>query len=228
MGFNKLNRWLKSKLHNYDLVKLVKSKEWKILPSDKICILAPHPDDETIGCGGLLFKYASQCDIVLLTDGRGGGTLEEQENLIEVRRKEFLRVMDYLKVNSFQILNAKDGWLVDSYDIFSKIDFEKYDYVLMPHEHDAHKDHIVVQAFFKRLCKENKKIKAKPVYYEIWAPIDMPNLYVDISDVVEKKKEAINFYESQIKDIDYASRILGLNHYRGIRHHIAYEESYKI
>jgi LmbE family N-acetylglucosaminyl deacetylase len=55
-----------------------------------------------------------------------------------------------------------------------------------------------------------------------------PTHYIDISDVVENKKEAINIYASQTAHIDYASRILGLNHYRGIKHNVEYEEDYII
>ena len=219
MGFNKLNRWVKSKIHGYNLVDLVKSKPWKIKSTDRICILAPHPDDEVIGCGGLLIKHASQCDVVLLTDGSKGGDTE-------IRAKEFEKVMALLKIKNYQMLGAKDTALIDGYDLFKQIDFSKYDYVVMPHAHDSHKDHIVPQAFFKRLCKENSKINAKAVYYEVWAPIDMPNLYLDISEVAEKKKELINFYASQVGTIDYASRILALNHYRGIRHFVEFEEDY--
>ena len=45
----KLRRWIQSKLHGYDLPELVKPKPLAIKPTDKICILAPHADDETIG-----------------------------------------------------------------------------------------------------------------------------------------------------------------------------------
>ena len=37
----------------------------------------------------------------------------------------------------------------------------------------------------------------------------------------------MGFYRSQVY-IDYAGRILGLNHYRGIRHNVAYEEDYTV
>lgn len=38
-------------------------------PDDKCLVIAPHADDESIGCGGLLLKYPDNCDVVVLTDG---------------------------------------------------------------------------------------------------------------------------------------------------------------
>lgn len=227
MGLRKLDRWLKSKVHGYDLPKLVKPKPWEIKPDDKICLLAPHADDETIGCGGLLAKYGTQCDVVLLTDGRLAGTGSAEEN-IAVREAEFAAVMAFFKVHDFKLMRAEDGSLIDAYDKFAEIaDFGVYDYVVMPHGLDSHKDHVVVRAFFERLRKE-KKIKAKAVYYEVWAPMAMPTHYLDISEVAETKRQAINMYVSQVKSIDYAGRILGLNHYRGIRHSVEFEEDFTI
>lgn len=46
---------------------------------DKIVIIAPHPDDECIGTGGLLALYPTLCDVIVLTDGRQG-----QKRLIQV------------------------------------------------------------------------------------------------------------------------------------------------
>lgn len=228
MGIRKLDKWIRTKIGGYVLPEIVKSKEWVIKPTDRLCILAPHADDEAIGCGGLLIKYGTQCDVILLTDGSKGGDRNKPEEVAAVRIKEFEKAMKYFKIANYQILGARDGYLIDFYDKFRQIDFSGYDYVLMPHPHDAHKDHIVPQAFFTRLKKENKKIKAKTVYYEVWGAMTYPTHYMDISDVVEEKKNGINVYVSQTEDIDYASRILGLNHYRGIRHSIAYEEDYII
>lgn len=44
----------------------------RIKESDRILIVAPHPDDETLGCGGILAKYGEKCDVLLITDGRLG------------------------------------------------------------------------------------------------------------------------------------------------------------
>ena len=228
MGLKKLNRWIKNKVYGYDLPKPVKIKPWKINPEDKICVLAPHPDDETIACGGLLAKFGAQCDVVLLTDGQNGGAKEwSKDKTAQVRLQEFEQAMRFLKVNSFTCLHGKDLSLIDDYAKFAAYDFSRYDYVLMPHPQDNHIDHMTVSAFWRRLQKQ-KKVKARAVYYELWAPMSLPNAYIDISDVVENKRQAIAFYKSQLTNIDYTSRILGLNHYRGIAHKAEYEEDYAL
>ena len=214
-------------LHGYNLPHIIKPKPLEITPKTKICILAPHADDETIGCGGLLKKYGSQCDVILLTDGSKGGVASSPDEVRRIREAEFIQVMEYYKVHKYHFMRAKDGDLISGYDLFKQLDFTPYDYVFMPHRQDCHKDHVVPQGFFRRLKRTNLKIRAKAVYYEVWGALPMPTHYLDISDVYSSKTEAMSFYKSQ-GNIDYADRILALNHYRGIRHHVAYAESYTI
>ena len=47
----------------------------KIASEDKILIIAPRPDDECIGGGGIIAAYPNQCDVLLLTDGAYGQTM---------------------------------------------------------------------------------------------------------------------------------------------------------
>lgn len=218
----KLKRFLISKLNGFDIANPPKIKKWDIKPENKICILAPHADDEVIGCGGLLAKYGKQCDVILLTDGAFNG----DKNTQKIRENEFSEVMKFLDVADFSFMRAKDTCLIEAYDLFAKLDFSKYDYVIMPHPLDPHKDHVVPQAFFKKL-KKKKNLKAKIVYYEVWGAMSEPTNFVDISDVVEAKRKAIDMYVSQ-NNINYSGRILGLNHYRGMRHNVEYAEAYTI
>ena len=227
MGIRKLKLWLQKKVHNYDIPDCKKAKPWEINPEDRILVLAPHADDETIGCGGFLLKYGHQCDIVLLTDGRYGDSIVPPEQMIEIRKQEFADVVSRYNVRNIKTLNIEDGRLIDHFKDFSTLDFKDYDFVVMPHPMDFHQDHVAVSCLFKRLCK-TRPFKGYVAYYEIWNTLSKPTHYIDISDVAEEKKKQINLYRSQVKNIDYASRILGLNHYRGIRHHVEYEEDFEI
>ncbi|MBR1777914.1 MAG: PIG-L family deacetylase [Alphaproteobacteria bacterium] len=227
MGIRKFKLWIKKKVHGYNIPDCKKAQPWQIKPDSRILVLAPHADDETIGCGGFLLKYGSQCDVVLLTDGRHGDSSVEPNEMAEIRKKEFKDVMAHYAVQNVQMLNVEDGKLIDKFKDFATLDFKNYDYVVMPHPMDFHKDHVAVSCLFKRLNK-TRPFKGYVVFYEIWNTLAQPTHYIDISDVAEEKKRLINLYQSQVKNIDYASRILGLNHYRGLRHHIEYEEDFEI
>ena len=227
MGIRKLKLWFKKKIYGYEIPDCKKAQPWQIKPTDRILVLAPHADDETIGCGGLLLKYGSQCDVVLLTDGRYGDSIIEPEKMIEIRKQEFAEVTAHYHLRNVKSLNIEDGKLIDCFRDFSTLDFKEYDYVVMPHPFDFHKDHVAVSCLFKRLCK-TAPFKGRVVYYELWNTLAKPTHYIDISDIVDEKKRLIRLYRSQMRNIDYASRILGLNHYRGLRHHIDYEEDFEI
>ena len=63
----------------------------------KRLVVAPHCDDETLGCGGLLAKYPDQVDVVVLAQP------------VEVRRKEFEVAKDILGYRSAHFLGLCDG-----------------------------------------------------------------------------------------------------------------------
>ncbi|MBO4323765.1 MAG: PIG-L family deacetylase [Clostridia bacterium] len=77
----------------------------KIKPSDKILIVAPHPDDETLGCGGLLAKYGPQCDVLLVSNGELGffetSTVTDPSLVAKIREKEFEDAMNFFKVHKY-------------------------------------------------------------------------------------------------------------------------------
>jgi LmbE family N-acetylglucosaminyl deacetylase len=201
------------------------SEKWLIKPTDKFLVLVPHPDDESIGCGGFLLQYARQCDVILLTNGCYGGK-EAPERVVEIRLNEFTTVMNHLQVRRFECLNIEDSHLIAYYKIFNKIDITGYDYILMPGHMDMHPDHMAVSHLFKRLCKHHICL-AKVVYYEIWSALAKPTHYIDISNYIDEKTALIRMYKSQ-DSIDYAERILALNHWRGITHYVEYEENFEI
>lgn len=199
------------------------STQWKIKPTDKICILAPHPDDETIACGGLLSLYAKQCDVICLTDGCYGDPDIKPAKMAQIREKEFETVMHKIGVNSFLMLGIEDSKLSKNQTKFNSLNLRNYDYILIPGPNDSHPDHMAVA----KMLTKSMSGKAQIVYYEIWNTLQNQTHYVDISAVVDKKHKLINLYKSQVKHIDYADRILALNHYRGICHAIEFEEAYQ-
>ena len=105
---------------------------------------------------------------------------------------------------------------------------EKYDYIFVPNIIDQHPDHKAVSLLLQRLLDKNIKIKPdlQICFYEVWSTLGMVNSFVDITEVIEKKKLMINCYQSQTAQKDYEYYALGLNQYRGMFKDKKYVEAF--
>jgi LmbE family N-acetylglucosaminyl deacetylase len=197
-----------------------------ILENKKILIVAPHPDDEIIGCFGVINKYAAQCDILLLTDGCKGHTKWSLDRTKRIRMSEFENVMKFLGVSNYKCLGITDRTLKNYIDCYCKLNLREYDVVFVPNKNEKHPDHSA--AFYQLLLdKTLKRYKFEIFQYEVWSPLADPTHMLDISDVYDKKVKALHQYESQISELDYIGAIKGLNLYRGIMNHLKYAECFK-
>jgi len=187
-----------------------------ILEDQRCLVLAPHADDEAIGCGGILLAYPDLCDVICLTDGRYGGT-GDPDILIKTREAEFISVMNQVGIRNFSMLGIEDNGLVDGYEPFSKIDLHPYDLIFIPNFLDEHPDHKALAKLLKKslTCKRHAP-DVRIAMYEVWAALPIPNYYIDLSDIVEKKKSLIRMYDSQTILFDFAARITALNIFRGM------------
>ncbi len=205
-------------------------KEFKIEEDTKCLILAPHSDDETIGCGGLLLKHPEIFDVYCLTNGFRGiiGNELTYEEKIATRRNEFFSVMDKLGVNYYQFFDdVDDKRLIMRYDKFKKINISQYDYIFIPNILDQHRDHKSVSILLNELLKERPYKKNLKIFmYEVWSALAVPNVFIDIEDVIDKKIELIEMYKSQIQTRDYVNKIRSLNSYRALSVQKEYVETY--
>ncbi len=201
----------------YGAITNINPKALELNKSDRVLILAPHADDEVIGCGALLLRYPNLCDVTVLTDGRYGDSNIEPSKMANIRRDEFKNVMDKIGIKNYSILDIEDSMLNDSYDKFSKIDFNSYNYIFIPNNLDQHPDHKAVFSHILRAYRDGKIDKnINLAMYEVWGALALTNFYIDFSYMVKDKREVINMHKSQVKDYDYATKILGLNSYRGL------------
>lgn len=193
--------------------------------SARILVLAPHPDDESIGCGGLLLKFPGQCDVVVLTDGRYGGLSGQNgKDIIAMRKSEFKKTMTCAGVKKWFFLGVEDGKLSENFAKFYNLDINGYDAIFCPAPSENHSDHACVYEFLLRF-----KSQTRIFGYEVWSTLLTPSHYLDISDVVDEKKRLITHYESQLSQVDYDSRALSLNHFRGLLPYpaVQYAEAYQ-
>jgi LmbE family N-acetylglucosaminyl deacetylase len=182
----------------------------------RLLALCPHPDDESIGAGGLLFAHRDLAEIhlVCLCDGAGGGSLGAADAnpsaLVEARRDEFRKTAAALRAVSALHLDYPDGNIPCSTievkrlrSIVRKID---PDVVLLPWFFDGHVDHRRANLLYARACGD---IEAIVIGYEIWSMLE-PNAVFDITKHLGDKLSLIRNYPSQLRTVDYVGYAAGL------------------
>jgi LmbE family N-acetylglucosaminyl deacetylase len=207
-------------------------------PGERVLVLAPHPDDETVGCGGTLRKYVDagvHVKVVIMTDGRQGDPeirrmaqddpirRHKEEGLVERRKREALAALDTLGVEDREFLEARDGELRASTAIVAPklahtLSQWRPDAVLLPFVTDRHRDHFATNGCFVEaieLLNSSWTVAIQCVAYEVWSPI-YANVFVDISATMDFKRRALSCYQSQISEMDFAEGVEGLNRFRAI------------
>src|SRR5215207_5689622 len=124
---------------------------------NRIMIISPHPDDESIGCGGTIQKHVSEGDVVqieLLTSGeRGGHDLNETE-VARIREEEALAAAAILGIAHIEFYRQPDGdlratpALVDR--LSNRISNWKPDIIYVPHSAEQHPDQRAALRLLKR------------------------------------------------------------------------------
>ncbi len=184
----------------------------------KVLVFVPHPDDETLGCGGTLARLAPLCPVkvVLVTDGSGAGGLADGAGA--VRQGEFVRALARLGVTDSLQLNQPDGAFEGSPDLKRQIQqlLAEYqpDWVILPSPLDYHRDHVRIAAFLEPLCRRAASVE-QLLFYEVWAPVPATHV-VDITDHVQIKKDALREHATAMVCGDYERAVDGLNNYRGL------------
>ncbi|MBN1276164.1 MAG: PIG-L family deacetylase [Deltaproteobacteria bacterium] len=191
------------------------------LTGKRALVFSPHPDDETIGCGGSLALHAAagdQVKVVFLTDGAKGDTSGriDRDSYVAIRQKEAERACACLGISDFEFWSYEDRGLAGSRGVLRRIMdlFEVFrpELVYVPSPMEFHPDH---RAACFLVCDA---IKGCPfdfdvAFYEVGQPIWV-NLLVDISSVIDLKQRAIEAYESQLRERDYKGMIMALNRFR--------------
>lgn len=200
----------------------------RITSKDRILIVAPHPDDETLGCGGVLINYGAQCDILLLTDGRKGylsTDLVDEEELIQKREKEIRFVAKSVNVQNLMMLHIPDGSVKAYRNWIKKVNLSPYTMVFVPNRKERHRDHCMVTSIVIHMIRQ-QHLNIRLYEYEVWSPLAEPTDYLDISAVIQEKKKLVSYYKTQLKYVDYWRMVSCLNGYRGVSQKVEFAEAY--
>lgn len=189
-----------------------------LLRGERLLVLAPHPDDEVIGCGGLVAQHLREhrrVRVVVATDGAEGGDGSARE-------EESRRALATLGEAELHFLRFRDRHLGDDAApaIREHLLSFRPDLIVAPSPVEIHPDHLALARVLCELLQRDELLfaelaVARVAFYEVGQPL-RPNALVDISDVAEAKFAAIAEHASQLAVRDYVSYTRGLNAYRAM------------
>src|SRR5215475_6427510 len=186
----------------------------RAIEKQRVLVVAPHADDEVIAVGGNLALHQRLGSEVLTLFV----TLDAPS--ADVGRKgEAERAARFLGFDH-RFLNFPDG-SVSLHEpalaraIADAIRSFRPEVIYCPFPGDHHRDHQSTSACTGAAVAETR-YQGEVWCYEVWSCL-WPNVGVDISSVVDIKREAINCYASQVAYVDYVGGALGLNRFRGLK-----------
>jgi LmbE family N-acetylglucosaminyl deacetylase len=181
-----------------------------------LLVLAPHPDDEVLGCGGLIARsLASGCavTVVVVSDGAGAGDPARREQESRAAAQVLSRdgsppALQFWRLRD-RALGADPQLVARLRHLLSTVGA---DTVLLPSPFEVHPDH-------RALCLATlHALRAVPDSVEVWCyevgqPL-LPDALIDISPVLDLKCNAIACFGSQLALQSYDEQLLALNRYR--------------
>ena len=197
------------------------------IAAEPVLVVAPHPDDETLGCGGaisLLRRQGHTVKILVMSDGTQSHPNSRKYPafaLKHLREAETLCAMRTLGVEESHItfLQLPDGSVPGAEaENFGAAVHQCYDYlaavnpkiIFAPWRSDPHPDHRAAWQILQAALKQSELLP-REIEYPIWDwDPKQRRLYnlesqkawrLDISDVVELKQQAISLYRSQTTDL---------------------------
>ncbi len=194
------------------------------LPDAKrVLILAPHPDDEALGCGGTIALYASSgADVHVAIISDGGKISHEFSDagidIIETRRQESIAASAVLGIRQTYFLGFPDGELESFKDgirlkVESIVEQFRPDIIFSPSPVDYHADHIAVSDIALGLLNAVHGIRV--AFYEVYETIRF-NTLIDVSGVMDIKEKAVLEYHASLFNAPeiFFDAIKGLNRFR--------------
>ena len=216
----------------------------------RVLAICAHPDDETLGCGGTLLKHASQGDTLhwlLITSAHPQDFSQEvikqqAREVFSVEKAYPFTTLNWLKHPATRLDTLPLSMLIKAIqEVVERIGPE---IVFVPNRSDVHSDHRVafdaVMIALKIFCLRKQGIR-RVLACEVLSSTDaafstaqnvfIPNVFVDVSDTIERKLEIISLYENQLHSDPLPrslSAIRALARYRGATISVHYAEAFTL
>lgn len=209
----------------------------------KVLVVAAHPDDEILGCGGTIIKHSLDGDDVYVLIMAEGLTSRDNSRNVDYREKE-LRELHSKSMEAAKIMGVKDVRLlsfpdnrmdgIELLDVVKKVEevveAVKPEIVYTHHAGDVNIDHTVTHNAVITACRSLPDCTVKTLlFFETLSSTEWqmmtsdkmfyPNWYENITDVFDKKIEALKCYDSEMREYPHPRSYINVEHlarYRGM------------
>ena len=202
-----------------------------------VCVIAVHPDDETLGCGGTILKHLKNGDevhCVFVTDG------DNTQKTIIAKLADFYHFTGVISLGFEELKLADQSLNVLVPALANVLNQIKPNILYIPNRSDAHSDHRFV---FEALVACTKSFRfpfiEQILMCEVISETDFnlnlpeqvfnPNYFVDITDQWTNKKQAMKIFADQLLPYPQTrnvSAMEALNRYRGSLINTEYAEAF--
>lgn len=205
--------------------------------SNTVLVIAAHPDDEILGCGGAMARHAGEGDSVYVVILAEGITSRDKVRSRDQRKSELSELAEaaqeangILGVEHTVLDNFPDNRMdsCDRLDIVKAveayIDRFQPDILYTHHIGDVNIDHRRIHEAVVTACRPmpDKKLPHTLLFFEVqssteWQPPGsavpfVPNWYIDISDTLNKKLKALKSYKQEMRPFPHARSIDAVKH----------------
>lgn len=201
-------------------------RDWRELTGDQpFVVLSPHPDDESLGTGGLIAlarRHGQQVAVILLTDGsksHPNSLAYPRDRLIATRRAELLeagRILGLTPAALFELGLPDAAAPMEGADFDKAVDMARdivgslgARSVFVTWGHDPHCDHAAAARLARELGRQDPALKLWS--YPVWGwhlpstdTVSAPppvGVRLAIEDVLDQKRAAIAAHRSQMTDM---------------------------
>ncbi len=207
--------------------------------TEKILVVASHPDDEILGCGGTIYKKIkyekAKVKTLILSKG-----IRARENIKNIKKKIDKNILSakksnkYLGVKSLEILDFPDNQFdkVSLLSIVQEVEKRiinfKPDIIFTHFSGDLNIDHQITNRAVMTASRPIKNISVKKIYaFEISSSTEWsfgsskkffnPNHFEDISKTIKNKLNALKFYKNEMRKYPHSRSLKNIENLAKVR-----------
>jgi N-acetylglucosamine malate deacetylase 1 len=186
----------------------------------KVLVIAPHPDDESLGCGGTLLRHKHEGEtlywVVVTGISKSTGWSDEAVKKRDTEIDDATEKYGFAEVFNFLLPTTKldtiplSDLIVKITDVYKQVEPE---IIYTPFAYDVHTDHQLIAKAMQSTFKWFRYPYIKKILmYETMSETEFnfvekrafnPNVFVDISEYLDDKINAINIFCSEMGEFPF-------------------------